>query len=358
MKTKILYLTPDGLGGMAQLGHDLTKINFSKWQFKVFFTKSGHNNGSIDVLPRLVHLAWVTLTWRPDYIWVNLGTRGSIYRKALFVFISSLLLRRTILQVHSGHLPKDLETMPKLAIKIVEFMFLRSVAILGQSENVNQWIIDRFPQKVDQIHVLQNFSIPMVSLEPTALGGAKPLKMLYAGRLDERKGILDLLSACQKLDLEEDKWQLVVAGEGALEEEIRERIREHNLERNVSLLPWIADRRELLSLIDSSDIVVLPSYAENAPLIVIESFSRGRPVLTTNVGALDTMVSHAIDGFIFQPADISTLKTIIITLTKYPEKLIHLGENARCKYFREFTPEVFGKKLEEILGPNRFGRSI
>ena len=107
-------------------------------------------------------------------------------------------------------------------------------------------------------------------------------RFLYSGRLEERKGVYDLLKAWSKFKDRMD-IELVLAGDGEI---VRcEKIISDGQFSNVSVVGW-CDRRRMKELLNSSDALILPSYNEGLPMSVLEGASSGLVLVISFVGTL------------------------------------------------------------------------
>jgi glycosyltransferase involved in cell wall biosynthesis len=115
--------------------------------------------------------------------------------------------------------------------------------------------------------------------------------LMYAGRLENYKGVLALLEAYKELAKQTD-LKLVIVGDGALRQKIRGVVRQYNLSDMVYLMGWV-DRDLFYALLRDSASLVIPSiWPENAPLVALEALSVGTPVVASNLGGLPEIVSY------------------------------------------------------------------
>src|SRR5262249_54058823 len=112
-------------------------------------------------------------------------------------------------------------------------------------------------------------------------GGPQPVpettRLVCVGRLAEQKGQLLLLEALGKLAAEGVAFEMVLAGDGPMRKEIEQRIGELNLSGRVRITGWLSNdavRQELLA----ARVLVLPSFAEGLPVVLMEALALGRPV--------------------------------------------------------------------------------
>jgi glycosyltransferase involved in cell wall biosynthesis len=114
--------------------------------------------------------------------------------------------------------------------------------------------------------------------------------LVYAGMLEEHKGILLLLKAYQQLS-EDIGLKLAIVGDGALRSRIGELVKEYGLSEVVFPMGWV-DRNSFYTLLSNATLLAIPSvWPENAPLVALEALSVGTPVVGSNRGGLPETVS-------------------------------------------------------------------
>ncbi|GAC1656776.1 MAG: hypothetical protein NVS9B15_18020 [Acidobacteriaceae bacterium] len=116
--------------------------------------------------------------------------------------------------------------------------------------------------------------------------------VLYAGRLDLKKGLAELIQAASQLRIGRPRLLTVLIGEGPDEGAVRELIRKHSVEAAVRLM-GPKTSIDVSQWMTASDVVTLPSYAEGCPNVVIEALSCGRPVVATNVGGIPELMDES-----------------------------------------------------------------
>lgn len=154
-------------------------------------------------------------------------------------------------------------------------------------------------------------------------------RLVCVGRLCEQKGQLILLAAAAKLKQQGIDLQLVLAGDGEMRPEIERRIDELNLRENVRITGWISSgqvREEILK----SRAMVLPSFAEGLPVVVMEAMALKRPVISTYIAGMPELVTPGVNGFLCPAGDVNALAMHMETCLKADEKTLReLGHNAQ-----------------------------
>jgi glycosyltransferase involved in cell wall biosynthesis len=158
----------------------------------------------------------------------------------------------------------------------------------------------------DRIHVIPNF-LPDSEVGQAVSSLIDSPRFFFAGRLEEVKGVGDLLEAFK--DEDPTMGTLVIAGAGG---ELESKVRQASDElANVEYLGRLS-REEVLQQLRQSRAAVLPSrWDENNPMSILEARTLGIPVIVSDLGGLPEMVADGIDGKIFSAGDIRGLRTAI-----------------------------------------------
>lgn len=172
-------------------------------------------------------------------------------------------------------------------------------------------------------------------------------RLLYAGRLDETKGIHNLLEAFALLSA---PASLRIAGRGPLEEEVRAAAAR---DPRISYLGMLA-REELYEELETSRAVVLPSlYEDNGPLIILEAQARAKAMIVTDRGGPPEFVRHQETGLVVDPERVGDLAAAMERLASDREMAVRLGERARQDVRREHSAarhyELLSNVYEEAL---------
>lgn len=135
---------------------------------------------------------------------------------------------------------------------------------------------------------------------PAPLPAAR--RLLNIGRLSEQKGQLLLLQAASILLARGVDFQLDIIGDGELRKPLETLIAQHGLQDRVRLLGF-RNGAEVRAAIDSSRAVVLPSFAEGLPVVIMESLARHRPVIATAIAGIPDLVRPGETGWLISAGD-------------------------------------------------------
>jgi glycosyltransferase involved in cell wall biosynthesis len=154
------------------------------------------------------------------------------------------------------------------------------------------------------------------------------LRILYAGRLSDDKGLPVLLRSMRLLAENNLNIQLDILGEGALEAECRSVSHDLNGPTSVRILGTVAYGAPLFNRIREYHAVVVPSISDEQPRIVFDAYSQGVPVIASDTTGLRSCISEGISGLFFAPGDSIALAGLLRGLVGNPEQLECLGMNS------------------------------
>jgi glycosyltransferase involved in cell wall biosynthesis len=158
---------------------------------------------------------------------------------------------------------------------------------------------------------------------------------LFAGRLDEGKGIRTLFQAWQRLGR---SIPLVVAGDGPV----------HAIEGPVTVMGH-QPREKIFELMRNASVLIFPSICyECAPMTVIEAFACGLPVIASNIGSVPEFVEHGRTGLLFRPGDAEDLARQVRWTIEHPDRLALMRQAARQEFEAKYTAERNYKMLTGV----------
>jgi len=135
--------------------------------------------------------------------------------------------------------------------------------------------------------------------------GDQPVRLLFLGWLEREKGVFELLEACARLG-PTHRFSLTIAGKGHAEKEARELVASSGLKHQVRFVGW-TEGVELERLLDASDVLVLPSWAEGLPNAMIEAMAAKLAVVVSAVGNVPDLVTDGHEVLLVAPKDASEL---------------------------------------------------
>ena len=171
-----------------------------------------------------------------------------------------------------------------------------------------------------------------------------------AGRLSPEKGFSNLVDAAANLAGADPQLGFILLGDGPLRAALAEQIRRVGLQGRFVLA---GHRTDLDTLLPFLDLLVLPSYTEGLPNIVLEAFAAGVPVVATAVGGTPEVIDDGVNGYLVPPGDPACLADRIRTALNSEAQRREMGLRGRQKVWKQFTfasQSVLYQQLFETLG--------
>lgn len=199
------------------------------------------------------------------------------------------------------------------------------------SEDNRSHLVSEHRVPASKIRVVYNGVRDPGAAGPAAVDPEAPVEMLIAGALEERKGHMVLLAAMEQLP---GKFRLSIAGDGLLHGKIKEEIASRGFDGRISLLGRVDD---MPGLIARSDILVVPSFLEATPYVILEAMAAGRPVVASAIFGIPEQVEDGVTGILVPPGDEASLAGALLRISGEPGLTGKMGEAGRKRYEDRFT---------------------
>ncbi|MBE3114420.1 MAG: glycosyltransferase family 4 protein [Actinobacteria bacterium] len=169
----------------------------------------------------------------------------------------------------------------------------------------------------------------------------------YIGRFSEEKGILTFIEVISILIKKFENAEFLIGGNGELRGKINNYIESNNLTNKVTLTGWIP-HDTLPEYLNKLKLLILPSYTEGLPNILLEAMACGTPVLATSVGTIPDIITDGETGFIITKNTPEDITKKIISILKNPN-LNKIVDNARNFVEKKYNFNTCLKNYEKIM---------
>lgn len=199
---------------------------------------------------------------------------------------------------------------------------------------LNRFSRDKFVQgglPADRISVKPNF-VDIPERAPVARSGA-----LFVGRVATEKGIALLLQALDTVP----GLHIDVVGNGPRMADIdaHPRARAHG----------ILESAQVMEFMHRAAYLVMPSiWYEGFPLVLMEAFACGLPVIASRLGSMPELIEDGHTGLLFNPGSADDLAAKMAWAESHPEEMQRMGANARAEYVAKYTPDTNYEQLMTI----------
>jgi glycosyltransferase involved in cell wall biosynthesis len=182
-------------------------------------------------------------------------------------------------------------------------------------------------------------------------------KLLCVGRLCEEKGQLLVVRAAKILVDRGVSVEIVLAGDGPLRAEIEAEIANLGVERAVQVMGWV-DTQRVRELLLACRALVVASFAEGLPVVIMEAFALNRPVVSTWIAGIPELVQNDVNGWLFPAGDVARLANAMeAALSASPSRLADMGASGRKLTEERHNASVEAARLKELLAGSIAGGS-
>lgn len=191
----------------------------------------------------------------------------------------------------SGPKERIYKWLAKLFIAL-DTMPARAVRVINQNQS-RQFLVAAGVAE-GKIHYIPAFYIDLNIFYPMPI--TKKYDLVFAGRLEKNKGIINLVKAIKILKKYKPDISLLIIGSGPLHSELKTLIKREGLERNIIFSGWLETNQGVAEAYNSARIFVSPSFNEGGPRVALEAMACGVPVVTTPVGIMLDVIRHGENG--------------------------------------------------------------
>jgi glycosyltransferase involved in cell wall biosynthesis len=297
--------------------------------------------------PLYVHLAYLTeaCTIEPWlrkanilHVHAHFGTNST----AVAMLVSILGGPQYSFTIHG---PEEFERILALHLieKIARSVFAVSISRYGQSQ-LRKAVRPRDRKKIHIVHCGLDASF-QTRVEATMLGN----QIVCVARLSPEKGHDVLLEAAHQLASRGIDFQLVFVGDGDLRPQIEKVIEKKSLTSRVRITGWLSSQ-QVRDEILAARALVLSSFAEGLPVVIMEAMALERPVIATVVGGISELVLSGEHGWLVPSGDATALASAIKScLEASPEAIARMGEAARERVLVRHDAMTEALKLQELF---------
>ena len=240
------------------------------------------------------------------------------------------------------HGPEEFDKPQSLHLqrKIQRSAFVVAISSYGRSQ-IYRWAALADWPKVQVVHCALDAQFTDRPLQPAT----HLPRLVCVGRLCEQKGQLLLIQAVQLLLKQGVACELVLAGDGEMRAEIEALIREGGLTERVRITGWSSGEQVAREL-QTARALVLPSFAEGLPVVIMEAMALGRPIISTFVAGIPELVRPGENGWLVPAGDIEALAGAMrACLEAAPDRLNAMGAAGRERVLLHHCADVEAAKL-------------
>jgi glycosyltransferase involved in cell wall biosynthesis len=282
----------------------------------------------------------------PTAISLHTASGISFYRKFLYLVAARVMRIPVVLHIHPAEFIRFYDNGSPLRQWLIRFSgaIASRLVFLSASQKHDFQVL--FPG--EKMAVISN----PVDVQAFSLWRdnwrIEPQRILFMGWIVREKGVYDLVDSIPDVLKEFPDASFVFAGPKNADD-LRKLIVERNLDRSASVVGWVAGD-ERIRLLRTSGMLILPSYTEGVPNVILEAMASRLPVITTAVGGIPSVVEDGISCLFIQPRDVSGITAAVCRLLRDEGESKRLADNAYMAVRERYDLEVVSEKLCQLYG--------
>jgi glycosyltransferase involved in cell wall biosynthesis len=229
-----------------------------------------------------------------------------------------------------------------LGRKIEAADFVACVSYFGRAQAMRLVSPDHW----GKLHVVR-CGLPMASMPAKARTGA-PMRFICVGRLSPEKGQAGLIEAFAALVRDRQPVELLFVGDGPEHDRLRARAEALGIADRVMFAGRLGER-DTLDQIAGADVLVLPSFMEGLPIVLMEAMAIGVPVIASRVAGIPELVEDGTSGLLFTPSDWDALESGMRRLVADESLRSALANAGRAAVVGEFDIQRSARMMAELF---------
>ncbi|MDG1716704.1 MAG: glycosyltransferase family 4 protein [Saprospiraceae bacterium] len=230
----------------------------------------------------------------------------------------------------------------KLAFKISDGVVFQNSDDLELFTNLG--IVD-----INKTKLIRGSGIDVDYFQRSSKNVSNNFELLFVGRLLLDKGVLELLEAFSKVLQSDSEIVLTLVGgidhgnPASIDEEIIAKYESENIR-------FVGHQANVKNYIEVSDAVILPSYREGLPRVLLEAMSMSKPIIATNVAGCREVVNHDSNGYLVESKNICSLEDAILKMINLDNvERLRMGEIGRELVELYFSDKVVTNGFLELM---------
>ncbi len=244
------------------------------------------------------------------------------------------------------HGPEEYDAPRALSLgtKVARSKFTVAITSYGRSQ-LARWA---GPDQWDKIKVVHCGIEPARFPAPLPLPDSPP-RFVAIGRFVEQKGQLVALDALADMLKTHPNAHLTLIGDGEMRPEIEARISALGLEHNLTLTGWV-DEARILSELQNAHALLMPSFAEGLPMVIMEAMAAGRLVIATYIAGTPELVQHGRTGWMVPAGDAQGLAQAMRVMAQSDgQALQEMADAARLRVLERHDVHTEAAKLAALI---------
>jgi len=228
--------------------------------------------------------------------------------------------------------------------KVAEARFVTAITDYARGQ-VLRWSA---PQHWDKVHVIR-CAVDETFFAKDGPGVPDQPRFLSIGRLSRSKALPLLIEAVARLVQEGRKFEVIVIGSGELREYLERTIAERGITHALKLV-GVKSGEGVKDELLKARVLLLPSFGEGLPVVIMEAFALARPVIATQIAGIPELVVHGCNGWLIPAGNLERLVDAMRQALDTPvERLREMGAKGRAAVHEKHDSAREAAKLAKLF---------
>ncbi|MBS1731242.1 MAG: glycosyltransferase family 4 protein [Bacteroidetes bacterium] len=221
--------------------------------------------------------------------------------------------------------------------------FRKATHLLASSHAAKNDLVKYYRTNPEKVFVFPNIIEDSQERNP-----GEPNRIGFLGRLDKSKGVDILINAFYKLNTYFPHVQLLIAGKGVEEANLKKMADELGIRDQIVFAGSISGN-EVRHFLASLHFLVVPSRMDNLPTVALEALSTATPVIGSNRGGIPDIIHDGYNGLLFENEHSDSLFEKMQMVLKHEIEWRDLSRNARISYEERFSPKTLLPRFQRLF---------
>ena len=267
----------------------------------------------------------------------------------LLPMLTAKLLHKKVILVFAGSITESLKSEKSKLYDIISPISKINCALSDRIVLYSPILIEQWKLKVysNKISIAPKHFLDFNTFKLTRNLSQRENIIGYVGRFSNEKGIINFVESIPHILKRRPDIHFLLIGDGVLKNEIEQYVQKHDLSNKVEMKKWI-QHDELPLYLNALKLVVIPSYTEGLPNLMLEAMACGTPVVATSVGSIPDFIKDAESGFIMENNSPDCIAKNVINALEQAD-LEKVSEKARIVIEQNFTFEKAVERYDNII---------
>jgi glycosyltransferase involved in cell wall biosynthesis len=226
--------------------------------------------------------------------------------------------------------------------------------VVAVSDNIREMLERRNGQHVPLATIPVGLEMP--STERRQQKAAKPLRLIYVGRIEAQKNLPALLNVLSSLYRASVPFFMTIVGTGRELQSVRSRVASSPYRTQVEFL-GARNQREVARLLEENDFLLLTSHFEGTPHAILEAMAHGLVVLASRIlGSTDRIITHGMDGFLCDKDAPEDYVAVLRRVSSSPTEFAAVSGAARRTVSSRYSADALAARYESLFSAGRVSR--